>query len=366
MDCANKELASDPSSTDENVDFTHVTAVASRWMLDFTFVSLCRSFKEGNFDEFNETLSAFQALFQCKSLKAAAHTEKSLVCAFLARVMHGKQLDVLFEEDESVMPLMSAATVWSSLEHAVEDESLFENIKVLLFVQAVAVCLDKGQRSCASSVLKWFENRHKFPRNLGVKLTTIVTQMETYHPFLMSFSFKRLLETIHSFLDNYLEKNPSDFLLKAATRFIQSSPAGPDLNPVVSEDSTLSEESNETIQKDKKTKRKLLSTTITDLRTPDTVKKPCVSLRRLSRNELCQLTARKTLQTSKQQNTEKHKKRKTRKKWTPELDKYLEDGVKRHGKGNWSQILLDYDFEGRTGIMLKDRWRILLKSNKVS
>ncbi|MEQ2239089.1 hypothetical protein ILYODFUR_000973 [Ilyodon furcidens] len=359
MDCANKELASDPSSTDENVDFAHVTAVASGWMLDFTFVSLCRSFKEGNFDEFNETLSVFQALSQCKSLKAAAHTEKSLICAFLARVMHGKQLDVLFEEDESVMPLMSAATVWSSLEHAVEDERLFENITVLLFVQAVAVCLDEGQRSSASSVLKWFENRHKF-RKLGVKLTTIVTKMETYHPFLMSFSFNRLLETIQSFLDNYLEKNPSDFLLRAATRFVQSSPTGPDLNPVVSEDSTLSEKSNETIQKDKKTKRKLLSTTITDIWTPDTVKKPCVSLRRLSRN------ARKTLQTSKQQNTGKHKKRKTRKKWTPQLDKYLEDGVKRHGKGNWSQILLDYDFEGRTGIMLKDRWRILLKANQVS
>lgn len=30
----------------------------------------------------------------------------------------------------------------------------------------------------------------------------------------MSFSFSRLVEMIQSFLDVYLEKNPSDFLLK--------------------------------------------------------------------------------------------------------------------------------------------------------
>lgn len=328
-------------------------------------MSLCRRFKEGNFDEFNETLSVFKALSQCKSLEASDHSEKSLICAFLARVMHGKQLDVLFEEDDSVMPLMSAATVWSSLEPTVEDESLFKNITVLLLVQAVAVCLEKGQRSSASSVLKWFEKRHEFPRNLGVKLSTIVTKMETYHPFLMSFTFDRLLDTIQSFLDSYLKKHPSDFLIKAATKYAQSSQNMKDLKPVVLEDSALSDKSNETTQKNKKTKRKLLSTKITDVWAPDTMKKPCVSVRRLSRNELCQLTA-ETLETSPLQKNEKFKKRKTRKKWTPQLDKYLKEGVNRHGQGNWSRILLDYDFEGRTGTMLKDRWRILLRTHKVS
>ena len=49
---------------------------------------------------------------------------------------------------------------------------------------------------------------------MGVKLKTIATQTETYHPLLMSFSFKHLLETITSYLEVYLEKNPSDDLLK--------------------------------------------------------------------------------------------------------------------------------------------------------
>lgn len=45
---------------DGNVSFDRVNAVATGWMLDFMFVSLCRRFKEGNFDEFSETLTAFQ------------------------------------------------------------------------------------------------------------------------------------------------------------------------------------------------------------------------------------------------------------------------------------------------------------------
>uniref|UniRef100_A0A096LPN5 Telomeric repeat-binding factor n=1 Tax=Poecilia formosa TaxID=48698 RepID=A0A096LPN5_POEFO len=369
MECELKQdLASEASSTDNSVSFPDVTAVASGWMLDFMFVSLCRSFKEGNFDAFNETLSVFEALFQSKYLTAAGHDEKSLICAFLARVMHGKQLDVLFEKDERVMPLMSAAVVWSSLENAVEDEGLFKEITGLLFVQAVAVCLEKGQRSSASSVLKQlFLNQ-----NLGIKLSTIVTKTDTYHPVLMSFSFKRLLETINSFLDNYLKKNPCDFLIKTATGFVQSSQNVMDSESVESQDSTVSEKQSETTQKNKKH----LSSKLFRIKTLEGAK--------------VWGNGTETFQAEshgwrKKQNSEKCTEKKTRKinlfqieivclfklnsflgkKWTAQLDKYLQDGVKRHGQGNWSRILLDYDFEGRTGTMLKDRWRVLLKAHKL-
>lgn len=50
-------------------------------------------------------------------------------------------------------------------------------------------------------------------------------------------------------------------------------------------------------------------------------------------------------------------------KWTPELDRFLKEGVRQYGVGKWARILLDYDFEGRTGTMLKDRWRTLIKGN---
>lgn len=54
----------------------------------------------------------------------------------------------------------------------------------------------------------------RIQQNVRVKLSTVVTQKETFHPFLMSFSFSRLLETIQAYLDAYLEQNPSDYLLK--------------------------------------------------------------------------------------------------------------------------------------------------------
>lgn len=45
----------------ENVSFLQITAVATEWMLDFMFVSLCRRFNEGKLEEFNETLSTYES-----------------------------------------------------------------------------------------------------------------------------------------------------------------------------------------------------------------------------------------------------------------------------------------------------------------
>ncbi|KAM3860721.1 telomeric repeat-binding factor 1 [Diretmus argenteus] len=238
------------------VDFSHVEAVANGWMLDFWFVSLCRYFKEDKLDEFNETLSTFEDRVQ-----------KRMICAFLARIMHGKQLDVQFEMDDRVMPLMSAADIWLNMRDTVAGEKLFEDITNLLLVQSVAVCLDNGQRSKASSALKWFEKKNDLPQKLRLKLSTIVAQRDTYHPLLLSYTFPRLLETVESYVDAFLEKNPSDYLLQ---------------------------------------------------------------------------------------------------KWTYQLDQNLKHGFKRHGTGKWARILLDYDFEGRTGTQLKDRWRVLKRNHEVS
>ncbi|XP_032359539.1 telomeric repeat-binding factor 1 isoform X1 [Etheostoma spectabile] len=363
----NNETPTVASYIDGNVRFSHVSAVATGWMFDFMFVSLCRRFKEGKFDEFNEALLTFQAISKSPSLNRDLHNEKTMICAFLVRVMHGKQLNVLFEEDDHVMPLMSATKIWSNLEHTVADESLFTTITILLLVQSVAVCLEKGKRSSASSVLKWFENNKEFPQKVRVKLLTIVTRRETYHPFLMSFSFSRLLDTIQTYLDAYLEKNPSDYLLKAAEMMVQSQNIE-GLDDVVTQDSSLSEEATKSTEDRKKkkntvclrTKRKLLSTKVMDAWKPDTCKKAFVSLRRISQNELSQMTSLKSTDTLKITKT-----RKPPQKWTAQLDKYLKDGVKHHGQGKWSRILMDYDFEGRTGTMLKDRWRVLMRLHKV-
>ncbi|XP_029955475.1 telomeric repeat-binding factor 1 [Salarias fasciatus] len=344
----------------ENVSFSQVSAVATGWMFDFMFVSLCRHFKEEKYEDFNELISTLQVVSKTPSLKRTIYQEKTLICAFLSRLIHGEHLDVQFEEDESVTPLMSAAQVWSSLKGAVADDSLFDNITVLLLVQSVAVCLKEGQRSSASSALKWFENNIECPQKLRDKLSKIVDQKDTYHPFLMSFSFSRLLETVQIFLDAFLEKNPSDYLLKAATETVQSSNRREELEDSELQKSSSTETTNGSHQKKKSTKRKLLPTKITDMWSPKSTKRLSVSVKRITPVEISRMKRNESVN-----NTSANKKRKSREKWTAELDKYLKDGVKRHGVGKWSRILMDYDFDGRTGTMLKDRWRILLKAHEV-
>lgn len=42
--------------------FSSVSSLVSGWTLDFMFISLCRYFKEGNLDKFNEILSTFEGM----------------------------------------------------------------------------------------------------------------------------------------------------------------------------------------------------------------------------------------------------------------------------------------------------------------
>ncbi|XP_016134045.1 telomeric repeat-binding factor 1-like [Sinocyclocheilus grahami] len=50
-----------------------------------------------------------------------------------------------------------------------------------------------------------------------------------------------------------------------------------------------------------------------------------------------------------------------RRKWTAEEDRKLKAGVRKYGEGKWRMILNDFEFDNRTGVNLKDRWRILKK-----
>lgn len=57
----NSKGATDANDIDESVSFPLVSAVVNGWTLDFMFLSLCRRFKEGKFDEFSEALSSFES-----------------------------------------------------------------------------------------------------------------------------------------------------------------------------------------------------------------------------------------------------------------------------------------------------------------
>lgn len=44
----------------EGVSFSQVSKLVTGWTLDFLFASLCRLFKEGKLDEFDQTLSTLE------------------------------------------------------------------------------------------------------------------------------------------------------------------------------------------------------------------------------------------------------------------------------------------------------------------
>ncbi|XP_033988346.1 telomeric repeat-binding factor 1 isoform X2 [Trematomus bernacchii] len=406
-------------------EFSRVRAVTTGWIVDFMFLSLCRRFKEGKFEEFNEIIQTLEAITECPAKEL--HEDKTMICAFLARVMHGKQLDVQFEDNEDMLPLMSAAKIWSAIKHTVADQRLFRDILELLFVQSVTVCLISDQTSHACLALKWFEKNYTLPQNLCSKVSSMVTKKDLRNPLLNSYSFTRLLETVKTYLDAYLEKNPSDYLVKEATKMLQASPGSEkseddltpddltpgDLTPgdltqddltqddVTQDDATQGDATqgdatqgdatqgdatqgdatqgdatqddatqddatqddatqDENIQttKNRKTKRRLLATNFMEDWEIDSCRKPFLSIKRIPENDVSQVTCQKSMETS-----TILKKRKSPRKWTDKLDHHLKRGVKRHGVGKWAQMLLDLDlnFEGRTGVMLKDRWRTLVK-----
>ncbi|KAM9786901.1 telomeric repeat-binding factor 1 isoform 2-T2 [Syngnathus typhle] len=449
------------TTSSEDCNSSQVTAVVSKWVVDFLFNTLCRRFKERSHDAFNDAISTYESLSQTAIFEGGGSREKTLIGAFLARVMQGKKLDVRFNDDDDVMPLMSAAKTWFHLKDAVEDETLFEKINAHLIVQAVALCLEKGQRTQARGALRWLDEHVEYPPKVAAKLSNIVAQMDTYHPYLTVFSFDGLLELVQTFLDAYLAKNPTDFLANQAVKKIQCSSGTDATDGVATEDKSLSEkvdharletktEANLQVSKklrvslqrqsvnkllstdlstkaDKQSAEAFQDTTLADVepkRKVGSSKSTSASGRRLFSSNCSRMdaspkpaatacdakaaaaaaapknvplsaedkagpsgetaaTAKRKLLSSKtntwEQDAQKEppsKKdldtsvdspaRRTHRKWTHELDLRLLKGVRIHGKGKWSRILQDYDFEGRTGVMLKDRWRILEKLHKVN
>lgn len=54
---AGKEMDANGSQS-----FSSVSSLVTGWTLDFMFLSLCRYFKEGNLDKFNEILATFEGM----------------------------------------------------------------------------------------------------------------------------------------------------------------------------------------------------------------------------------------------------------------------------------------------------------------
>ncbi|XP_068839578.1 telomeric repeat-binding factor 1 isoform X3 [Capricornis sumatraensis] len=327
-------------------------AVAAGWMLDFLCLSLCRAFRDGRSDDFHRTRDSAE--------------------------------DAQFESDERITPLESALMIWASIEK--EHDKLHEEIENLIKIQAIAVCMENGNFKEAEEV---FERVFGDPNSympFKRKLLMIISQKDTFHSFFQHFSYNHMMEKIKSYVNCVLNEKSSTFLMKAATKVVETKrarttysedkPNGKDVElatetnldtgqSVSDKQSAVTESSGDTVSLLRSHKNLFLSKLKRGNQQQDFNKKEervetSQSGRKKKNSRRATESKRIRILKSQPVTPEKHRSRK-KQAWLWEEDKNLRSGVRKYGEGNWSKILSHYEFNNRTSVMLKDRWRTMKK-----
>ncbi|XP_064410272.1 telomeric repeat-binding factor 1-like [Latimeria chalumnae] len=105
-------------------EFSVLESLANKWIMEFLCYSQCHHFKRD----------------ELQRLK-----QKNCVME-----------DVRFEKDRSITPLESALLIWRLMEREgeIKQNQFFEELKLLLQVQSVAVCMEHGQYHIATEILE--------------------------------------------------------------------------------------------------------------------------------------------------------------------------------------------------------------------
>ncbi|XP_043083071.1 telomeric repeat-binding factor 1 [Puntigrus tetrazona] len=357
------------SSTTDKINLSEVEGVVQSWIIDYYFASLCRLFRDRSVLEFRKTLKLFESIVDDleSSSHGSDHSTQRTICCFLARVMDGENLEVHYDHVSQITPLMSALPIWETLKD-VSESDLHAKIKTLLIVQSVAVCVRKGHSKTANKTLQWLEKETELPAKLQGKLATIVSKKDAYDQLLMNFTLEQLLENIDTFLIAFSQERSSVFLFEAALKVVQARYGRSEKTSSEQEESEMTPSSTESNKPEEneeqvdplvlniRPKKKLFSKQIRDVWKPETAKKKQTTHRRTSifkisrRSSVCSDLRSNVTMTSQ-----------PRRRWNAEEDKKLKAGVKKFGEGRWTMILNEFDFENRTGVNLKDRWRTLKK-----
>ncbi|KAG8441936.1 hypothetical protein GDO86_010933 [Hymenochirus boettgeri] len=198
--------------------FDEVAVIATDWMCDFLFTSLCHYFTEGRTDNFQRSIRILECLFEDVSIMDT-HRKSILIAQFLTRVTEGKNLDTHFEVDESLTPLESAIVVFDQMKE--EENSLMnlhEEIELLLKVQAVVTCMEKGKFKLSCDVLDRLFEESESNKYLRTKLAMLIEKKDPYHEFLQNFTHAQMLKKIKSYITFKMNERPPVFLLEAATK----------------------------------------------------------------------------------------------------------------------------------------------------
>ncbi|XP_019144800.3 telomeric repeat-binding factor 1 isoform X2 [Corvus cornix cornix] len=312
-----------------------VEAVAAEWMLEFACSCLCRHFAEQSGPEFWRWRDVAQALINGLS-QIPPHQKKTVyLCQLLIRTAQGKRLGLHFENDQRFSPLESALSFWTLLEkEEIKLEKLHEDIRRLIQIQIVAVYMENRYFKEAAEVLERLFTDSESDKPLRVKLATIIKTKDPYVPLLQNFSYSLLISKIKSYIELFMKENETNFLIQEATKQVASK----GLEATAWQNRPL--EVNENDKSDLETKqRRHLGQKPKESRVLQSLN----NMKNVEKNGVSLACSRK------------------RQRWTCQEDLELKSGVREFGVGNWAKILAHGNFNNRTSVMLKDRWRTLSK-----
>ncbi|KAF1530768.1 Telomeric repeat-binding factor 1, partial [Eudyptula minor] len=331
-------------------------AVAADWMLEFACCCLCRHFGEECPAEFRRWRDVAQALINGLS-KIPTHQKKMVyLCQLLIRIAKGKNLECHFENDQRISPLESALSFWTLLEREeIKLEKLHEDIRRLIQIQIVAVHMENGYFKEAAEVLERLFTDSESDKPLRVKLATVIKSKDPYVPLLQSFSYSLLISKIKSYIELFVKENESNFLIQAATKQVESTGLG----ATALQNKTVNVNKND--KGNLETKRRFVLSIILLRDMLRQMQNRCLNVE----SSLVWMYINCVLGLNSLQNVEKHGDAlacgRRRQRWTYKEDLELKSGIREFGVGNWAKILVHGDFNNRTSVMLKDRWRTLCR-----
>ncbi|XP_075405694.1 telomeric repeat-binding factor 1 isoform X2 [Tenrec ecaudatus] len=336
--------------------------VAAGWMLDFLCLSLCRAFRDGRFEDFHRARDSAEAIIHGLSSLTAYQLRTIYICQFLTRIAAGKNLGAQFESDEQITPLESALNIWDSIEK--EHDKLHEEIKNLIKVQAIAVCMENGDFKEAEETFERIFSDQNSYSPLKRKLLAIISQKDAFHSIFQHLSYNHMMEKIKNYVNYVLIEKSSTFLMKAAAKVVESKRTRTLNSPGKSNSSDSEMETPPNLDISKRSHQKLFSSKfnhsgqLNNPGVPESMESP-QSQRKTDHGRFSEMETRSFLNKV-QAPSEKNRSRK-KQVWLWEEDKNLRSGVRKYGEGNWTKILLHYKFHNRTSVMLKDRWRTMKK-----
>ncbi|NXK88878.1 TERF1 factor, partial [Formicarius rufipectus] len=330
-------------------------AVAADWMLEFACSCLCRHFGEESGEEFRRWRDVAQALTNGFS-EIPTHQKKTVyLCQLLIRIAKGKSLELQFENGKKISPLESALSFWTLLEREeIKLEKLHEDIRRLIQIQIVAVHLENTYFKEAAEVLERLFTDSGSDKSLRMKLATIVKNKDPYVPLLQSFSYSLLISKIKSYIELFMKENETNFLIQEATKYVESKGLG----AIALQNKPVNINKNYKSNLDTKQR---LGTFLSHVN--GRMQNCCLNVD----SSLYWLYINCLLGLNNLENVEKQGDAmacgRRRQRWTYKEDLELKSGVQKFGVGNWAKILAHGNFNNRTSVMLKDRWRTLRRTD---